>query len=148
MATIDIHHPHSLGFEPSRRAVDDKLIVAVSRADYSIGIMTDGDTRLRPAVKVLLPARSILEKSGLFINSAGRLQYSSGVMDPPQGTYSHWMLLNELAGKCGGRITDAESDRDLTLWYMESERRLSGLSIREIKETGVDLMEMTSGARN
>lgn len=131
-----------------RSDIDDKTILAVSRAAYSVGFMTDGDTRLRSALKVILPCRSILEKSGLLMNRGGRMQYFNQIMEAPRGAESHWKVLNMLAEKCGGRIANAATDRDLTLWYLESERRMGGVQIKDIRNGGVDVAGASGESRS
>ncbi|NMC62929.1 MAG: 2Fe-2S iron-sulfur cluster binding domain-containing protein [SAR324 cluster bacterium] len=119
--------------------VDESVLQGMSRADYSIGFLTNLESDFSKALKALFPARSILEKSGLMINSKDRLQYLNAVVPNPDGTHPHWKLINMLAKICGDSISEAISDRDLTLWYLEMERRLGSLTIAGIKAGGVQL---------
>lgn len=98
-------------------------------------MVSDATSALISALKVVLPARSILEKSGLMVNRAGRLQYCDRVIDGPVGAESEWRILDRIAKEFGSALTRASADRDLTLALLNSDARLSGLSIASIKRT-------------
>jgi NADH-quinone oxidoreductase subunit G len=118
---------------------DEKTLAAIKGAAYSVASVCDRSGRVAAAAHVVVPARSILETSGLMVNRAGRLQYTSAVLDFPTGTEPQWRIINRLAAVLGGRITEAKADRDLTLAYLGLDTRLAGLTIGTIKNGGVDL---------
>jgi NADH-quinone oxidoreductase subunit G len=126
-------------------ALDDKALAdlelqrAISDAEASVACVTDGASRLSAIAKVVLPARSVLEKQGLMVNRKNRLQFSDRVVEFPDGTHPEWRLINMLAEKCGGGVTKAQSDRDLTREYLGEEGRLKGLRIAHVKGQGVSL---------
>lgn len=125
---------------------DVKLLAAIRDCTATLGVLCDADSELAAASKVVLPGRSILEKSGLLINRAMRLQYSNAVLDHLDGTEPEWRALNRLASVSGPQLTDASSDRDLTLATLAGEPRLSGLSVAAIKNGGVCLQSYRPAA--
>ncbi len=125
--------------------IDEAVLAALRGASLSVAIVSDAGSKLAAACSVLLPGRSILEKSGLLINRKRRLQYADRVLDAPQGTEPEWRLLNRLAEACGGRLTGALADRELTLAYLAGEPRLAGHTMAEIKAGGIDLTATAAG---
>jgi NADH-quinone oxidoreductase subunit G len=121
------------------RDVDVSLLSGLAQVKQSVGILTDAEGQLASAINLVLPGRSILEKSGCMINRQNRLQYAERLVDFPVGTHAEWQLINQIAKHCGVSITDAESDRDLTLAILDSDSRLTGLTIKQIKAGGVAL---------
>lgn len=123
--------------------VDADLLAAqkkLSGLKLSAAIISDRDSALASAVQVALPARSVLEKSGLMVNRNQRLQYSAQVIARfPEGTEPAWRVLNRIAQSAGPALTSAQSDRDLTREYLAGDDRLQGLKIKDIKEAGVCL---------
>lgn len=119
--------------------VDASLLEGVRKAALSAAILTDAQAPLAAAVQVVLPGRSVLEKSGLLINRARRLQYAERAIDYPDGAEADWSLLVRWASKNGVQLTDAQSDRELTLNYLANEPRLLGLRIATIKRGGIPL---------
>ena len=95
----------------------------------SVGFFTNAENNLKPGI--ILPARSILEKSGLYLNKDQRLQFVDRLIDFPVGTEPEWRLINKIAEKRGKKLTDAQSDRDLTLSTLNPE-----ISIFSLKEQG------------
>lgn len=126
------------------RDIDVAVLSGLSQAAQSAGILTDAAGQLASATKLVLPGRSILEKSGCLINRAQRLQYSDRLVDFPDGTEPEWRLINRIAEHCGVSITDAETDRDLTIAILDSDERLAGLTIKKIKAGGISLSALSS----
>jgi NADH-quinone oxidoreductase subunit G len=118
---------------------DAATMAAFGKLAASVAIMTDAASAMAASAQVVLPGRSILEKSGLMVNRAMRLQYTDRVVEFPDGSESDGRTLNRLAEKLGAKLVSAANDRELSLWYLNSEKRLSGLRIAQIKEGGVDL---------
>ncbi len=114
----------------------DEVKQAISQASLSVAVLCDMSHPIRELCHVVLPGRSILEKSGLLINRAGRIQYAEKVVPPPEPTFPEWRILTGIASVLGVKITDALGDREATLWLLKQDSRLSHLTIREIKSGG------------
>lgn len=123
-----------------------QVLHAVQNASFSLGLFCDESSGLTSSTKVVLPARTILEKSGLLINSKERLQYTAKVIDFPENTDPEWRILTKLAAEMGGKLTQAPGDRELTLEYLAKENRLSGLKIMHIKNGGICLKSYQPGS--
>ena len=93
----------------------------------------------------MVGGRSILEKSGLLVNSGRRLQYTQGVVSFPDGSVPEWRLLG-LVGEAAGykmipmNLTQV-GDRELTRWYLGSDPVMSaqGVTIAQVKNGGIQL---------
>jgi NADH-quinone oxidoreductase subunit G len=129
--------------------VDAAFLAGLGRATFSVGMLTDAKSPLVSALKVVLPGRSILEKSGLLVNRKSRLQYADRVIDAPVGTEPEWRLIGRLAGEFGFKPMGSQvpaTDRDATLAFLSAEARLAGLKIMNIKQGGIDLTQFSPGA--
>lgn len=122
---------------------DAALLKGLSSADLSCAISTNANSPLRRAVKISLPGRSALEKSGLFINRKQRLQFAQAIIQSPAGSEPEWRILNKLSANFGKKIVEATTDRDLTLAFLAVEPRLEAQSIGSIKGLGVALTGMS-----
>ena len=116
-----------------------ELYGKINNVELSLGILCDGESGLLSSLQMMLPGRSVLEKSGLMINRNMRLQYAERVVDFPAGSEPEWRTLNALAKGLGKEIVAAADDRQLTLAYLESQEALSHLTIKKIKRGGVAL---------
>lgn len=112
---------------------DAAFIQAVARAAASVGVLTNAQHPLVGALKVVFPGRSVLEKSGLMINRALRLQWSERVVEPPLGAEPEWRVLWRLWKSVAQPAMAVTTDRELTLWSLNMEPRLKGLTIGLIK---------------
>ncbi|MCB0353984.1 MAG: (2Fe-2S)-binding protein [Bdellovibrionales bacterium] len=110
-----------------------------SKARNVVSFLSDSSSTLAAISHVVFPARSILEKSGLMISRAKRLQYATQSVDAPEGTLPEWLLLNGIAKAFGKALVEVRQDRDLTVSYLGAEPRLKGLTIALIKGEGIDL---------
>lgn len=119
---------------------DDAVCTALRSAQASMALVSNRNSKLCVSAQVALPARSILEKSGLLVNRAGRLQFSDRVIDFPDGTHPEWRLLEKLGSAIGASLTQASDDRSLTLSFLSSFPGLAGMKIATIKAGGIDLM--------
>jgi NADH dehydrogenase/NADH:ubiquinone oxidoreductase subunit G len=129
-----------------RDVADMELLQALTRTPFTVGILCDREGALFENARVVLPGRSVLEKSGMFINRDYRLQYAQQVVPIRDGTYQHWKALNLMAQAFGKKLVEAERDRDLTTALLSSESGLSGISIRLMKQGGVDLTTSLLGS--
>ena len=119
---------------------DAALIEAISKIKFSVGTFASADHKLVSVVSCALSSKSILEKSGLMLNSKSRLQYTSAVLDAPVNTVlAEWQWLKELGTVLGVNLTSAQSERELTNQILTQIPELSGLSIKQIKSAGCDL---------
>lgn len=116
-----------------------QVLHALQSVPTSVGLFCDEISGLTTSTKVVFPARSILEKSGLLINSAERLQYSARVIDFPDGSKPDWQIISRIGLELGSKLSSAIVDRELTIEYLTKERRLAGLTIAKIKQGGICL---------
>ena len=125
--------------------IDAALIAGLKAAKTSVAVLTDRESSLLAGVKMVVPGRSILEKSGLMINRNLRMQYAQSVVPLKDGTVPEWRYLALLAEAAGAKVVAGDvqkmSDRDLTRWYLTTDPVVStlGLSIATIKQGGVKL---------
>lgn len=119
--------------------LNNELFGAFSRITHSVLITNDAQSSLIPVSKVVLPGRSILEKSGLLINRDERIQYTQKVIEPPSGSEAEWRIIAQLGEILGTKISNATEDRGRTLEILNNEPRLNGLTIAKIKSGGVCL---------
>lgn len=117
--------------------IDDQFISGLRAAKVSIG-MISSSSPLAANLNVTLPSRVILEKSGLLINRKGRLQYTQRVIEPPKGS-AEWRILLRVANLFGHKLVEPESERDLSLRFLEEQAGLKNYSLRTIKNMGVQL---------
>jgi NADH-quinone oxidoreductase subunit G len=126
---------------------DIELLQALTRTPFTLGILSDKEGALFENSRVVIPGRSILEKSGMLINRDYRLQYAQQVVPLRDGTYQDWKALNLLAQGLGKKLVECESDRELTNIVLSTVDDLSGLSIRAIKQGGINLVSYASQLR-
>lgn len=125
--------------------IDQALLDGLSSAKVSVGLVTDADSPLAKALSFVVPGRSVLEKSGLLLNRALRLQYTQAVVPLRDGTIPEWRFLAQLSEAAGAKIVSADtqkiSDRELTRWYLCTDPIIAsqGLTIQMIKAGGVQL---------
>jgi NADH-quinone oxidoreductase subunit G len=124
--------------------LDVETLDAIKRAKQTLYIGTDAKSSIASIAEVVIPSRSILEKSGLMINRSARLQYVDRVVELREGTDPEWRIINEWAKIAGASALNVQSDRDLTLSVLASEENLKGLKISMIKDGGVLLPFMNT----
>ncbi len=135
-----------------QRDVDDALLEGLGSAKVSVGVLTDGDSPLTKVLSYTVPGRSILEKSGLLLNRALRLQYAQAVVPLRDGTVPEWRFLAQLSEAAGAKVVSADArlmnDRELTRWYLSTDPIIAsqGLTIQLIKAGGVQLQTSTRQA--
>jgi NADH-quinone oxidoreductase subunit G len=125
--------------------LDAGLIEGLRSAKTSVGVLCDGDSVLAQTLAVVVPGRSILEKSGLLVNRKGRLQYAQAVRQIVDGTIPEWRFIALVAESAGIKLVPGDvksmGDRELTRWYLGADPLVSnaGYSIAAIKNGGVQL---------
>jgi NADH dehydrogenase/NADH:ubiquinone oxidoreductase subunit G len=132
--------------------MDDALLEGLSSSKVSVGVLTDADSPLRKVLSFTVPGRSILEKSGLLLNRALRLQYAQAAVPLRDGTVPEWRFLAQLSEAAGAKVVSADTrvinDRELTRWYLSTDPIIAsqGLTIQVIKAGGVQLQTSTRQA--
>jgi NADH-quinone oxidoreductase subunit G len=125
--------------------MDAALLEGLAAARISVGVLTEAATPLAKTLTHVVPGRSILEKGGLLVNRAHRMQYTQQVVDFPDGTVPEWRFLALLGEACGFKLLPGDplqmSDRDVTRWYLSADPVIAslGLSIATIKNGGVSV---------
>jgi NADH-quinone oxidoreductase subunit G len=126
---------------------DAAFLHGVAAATLSAGFLAEADTGLVSSLKIVLPSRTILEKSGMLLNRAGRLQYAERVVPFVESAHPEWRILSLLAARSrinlfsGPMNVEIMSDREITLEILKSEPRLAGITIKRLKAGGVDLRQ-------
>lgn len=129
--------------------VDQALLDGLKAAKVSVGVLTDKGHPVAASLSFVVPGRSVLEKSGLLLNRALRLQYTDQVVPLKDGTVPEWRFLALLSEAAGAKILSADphkvNDRDVTRWYLTTDTVLAhqGLTIQAIKDGGVQLQAPT-----
>jgi NADH-quinone oxidoreductase subunit G len=125
--------------------IDEALLEGLSAARVSVGVLTDGDSKLASSLGFVVGGRSVLEKSGLLINGKRRLQYTQSVVAFPEGTIPDWRLIGLIGEAAGYKMLPVNlmqvGDRELTRWYLGSDPVMSaqGITIAKVKDGGVQL---------
>lgn len=125
--------------------LDAELVAGLTSAKLSVGVLSDATSPLAGAVGYVVPGRSILEKSGLLLNRALRLQYAQALVDFPEPSVPEWRFLALLAEVHGVKLlpipATTSNDRDVTRWYISADAAVQslGLTIARIKQGGVQL---------
>lgn len=133
------------------RDLDEALLEGLQAAKVSVSVLTNAESPLAKVSSFVIPGRGILEKSGLLLNRAMRLQYTQSVVPLLDGTIPEWRFLGQLAEAANIKIVSGElnalSDRDLTRWYLANDPLLAaqGLTIQAIKNGGVCLEPKGTG---
>ena len=142
----EIEHVLILGDRAIDRSdVDAALLEGLAAAKVSVGVLTDAEHPVASSLSFVVPGRSILEKSGLLLNRALRLQYTDHVVPLREQTVPEWRFLALLAESVGAKIMSADphtlSDREVTRWYLKTDTALAqqGLTIQIIKDGWVQL---------
>ena len=134
-----------------RQDVDESLGRALWKLDHSVAIASraaagEGSMPAQLACRVVLPERTVNEKSGLMINQDGRLQRLRALLDPPEGTYAAWNILKLIGGTS---LLPAEVNNERSLFkHMIKECSVFGeLSLMQIGDLGIDLDKVRSSQK-
>ena len=125
--------------------IDDALLEGLAAARVSVGVLTDADSKLCSSLGMVVGGRSVLEKSGLLVNSMRRLQYAQALVQFPDTSVPEWRLLGLVGEAAGYKMLPVNlmhvGDRELTRWYLGSDPVMSaqGVTIAKIKDGGVQL---------
>jgi NADH dehydrogenase/NADH:ubiquinone oxidoreductase subunit G len=113
-------------------------LVRILRETRSWSFISDATSGLAQA-GVTVPTRTVLERSGLYINRAGRLQYLDKVVPIFEASQPVWRICRDLAPKVSEVVGTGAADRDATNFILSNDGRFGGNSIRQIKGEGVAL---------
>ena len=131
--------------------IDERLSAGISKADVSVAITPWGFRRKQGGVKsvssdfcrVLLPGRTVNEKSGVLVNRDMRFQRLKALLTPPVGSLADWMIINRIAVAAGKPMLKNEVSDDRAL-FREMIRRvpdLGTLTLSRIGPSGVSLSQ-------
>jgi hypothetical protein len=132
--------------------IDDALLEGLATAKVSVGVLTDADSKLASSLGMVVGGRSVLEKSGLLVNSKRRLQYAQAVVQFPDTSVPEWRLLGLVGEAAGYKMLPVNlmhvGDRELTRWYLGSDPVMSaqGVTIAKVKDGGVQLSATSKDA--
>jgi NADH dehydrogenase/NADH:ubiquinone oxidoreductase subunit G len=90
---------------------------------------------------VVLPGRTVHEKSGVMVNRDGRFQRLKTLFPPVVGALPDWFVLNRLAESTGKALVGAVDDRSLFRQMVSEVPPFKGLSLMKIGEWGITLEE-------
>lgn len=137
--------------------LDEAISKGIHAAEVSVAI-TATDVHSREAgsqslasdnCKVLLPGRSVNEKSGVMVNKDMRLQKFKALLTPPVGSLPDWMLLQKVAEVAGKKIVDSAviDDRELFRNMIAKVPDLKSVTLAKIGPLGISLAEVLAGDR-
>lgn len=86
---------------------------------------------------LLLPGRTVNEKSGVMVNRDLRLQRLNALLSPEQGTLPEWRLLANIAEAAGRPIVQAEDERALYFEMIRTEKTIGGVRLGRIGSLGI-----------
>lgn len=115
---------------------DEVVVNALTKVKESVALLSDADSALAQAARIVMPVRTYLERSGLMINHTMRLQYTERCADFPDGSEAVWRVFNNLAAVTGEGLVELKTDNGLTRHLLSHDERLSGVILEEIKEEG------------
>lgn len=120
--------------------VDEVLLKGIHQLSLSVAIACDASSPIVEACAVVLPGRSFVEKSGLLINRAKRIQYSDRAIEPSTATQPEWNLLSKITELRNGKGLKGPFDRDATLEVLKNLKLGDKeLTISKIKQGGISL---------
>lgn len=113
-------------------------LTAAQLAKVAVVYLGTAGNATSETARVVLPAHTVFEKNGMFINQQFRLQKFHAAIPGLAGTVNDLVLLTKLLAGVGGGAVASELSG---LWKQISEeiRVLSGLSFTALPETGVVL---------
>jgi NADH-quinone oxidoreductase subunit G len=122
---------------------DDALLSGLAKAK-TIACLAN---TLSPAYRVayaVAPVRTVLERSGLFINRNMRLQYFEAVVPFLETAVPIWRWFAEVSNGAiaGNSLSKNSNDRDATLAVLKREPRFESYKISTIKSEGIDVREL------
>ncbi len=135
--------------------VGDRLVKAILEIETSVAITPRGlitgesaepeqQLGAHQLCRVLLPSRTVHEKTGVMVNQQMRFQRLHAIFDAPFGSFPDWMLLKRIATAAGKEIVPDTiiDERGLFRRLVESYPPLGGLTLAKIGEWGISWREL------
>ncbi len=88
------------------------------------------------AADVVLPTVSSAEENGTFVNTGGRIQRCTPVLEPLGDTRPGWWILNQLSRKLKSQVTEYKRTSDIWKEIRKEVDALSGVTAAFLKEGG------------
>ena len=118
--------------------LSEDILGKISSANFSLALISDGELKIKDSVKVVIPVKTVLQKSGLLVNQNNKLQYTNQILDSDINLSSEWSVINEISASFGKKLISSENDREMTLEFLSSFEKLKEYKIKDIKEGRVD----------
>jgi NADH-quinone oxidoreductase subunit G len=112
--------------------LDPQLLAGLAKIPFSVGLIADAKSALISALKLVIPTRSILEKSGLLVNRNNKVQYTRRALDPAKGSEPDWRVLMRWGNLLGFNYSEPESERDMTLKFLAGNDKFRNISMKEL----------------
>jgi len=122
--------------------IDDRLQAGIASADCVVWLRAADFVAEKERLSnvLLLPARTVNEKSGVMVNTNRRLQRLRATLSQPFGGYPEWLALNEIANACNKSILEnVSNDREVFRAMTKEVKLFAGLSYAIIGEQGISL---------
>jgi len=87
---------------------------------------------------VVVAGRSILEKSGIYINRNKRVQYLNASIESPKGTEPEWRILLGILAELGDKTMRPVNDRDMSLEFLKGFK--PEFTLPQIKKRGLAIV--------
>lgn len=114
----------------------NEKIKEVFLALKGVSILSDASHPLVQVSEIVLPGRTVLEKSGLMMNRAGMVQYIDRLLEFPEASFPEGRILNRVSELLGKKLYTSKTDRDLTREFLTKLPQFEGVTIKDIK-TGI-----------
>lgn len=127
--------------------VDQSLIQALQGATtVTLTSKAPAAGSLESASSVLLPSRTVNEKSGVFVNKDKRLQTLRALLTAPFGTFADWMLLKRAAVALGRSVLPAEisTDRELQRHMSKELSQFAHMSVLNLGDLGKTVEQLSA----
>lgn len=117
---------------------DEAFVAALKSADVSVSL---SPSAVGSEAKVVLPSKTVNEKSGLMINANMRIQRVKALLTPPDESQSEWQLLARIAKAAKKQVLEDSiiDERGLSRKLIKEIGALEELSLIKIGTGGVSL---------
>lgn len=120
--------------------VDEQICSAIKSAALSVAIATNTPSSAKHigACQIVLPGRTVNEKSGVFINKDLRVQRLRPLLTAPFGSQTEWMWLAQIAAAAGKPVVTAGAVDDRALFREMTEKvaAFGGKTLQAIGDAG------------
>ncbi len=125
----------------------DAVRGGLANAAVSVGILASAAS-LATGCQVILPGRTVNEKSGVFVNRDLRFQRLTRLLDAPSGSHPEWVWLKKIAA-AAKKLVVADAVNDDRALFREMTGKLkgvAGLTLARIGALGVSVDELTEAS--